>query len=72
MLAIMIWGVVELYFLSGTRWTNRFGANPLGKQQMRTRSAEARRRATTSWDQESEIELVPHNGPPPLWRVTQG
>jgi uncharacterized membrane protein YhaH (DUF805 family) len=60
-----LWGIVELYFLPGTRWTNRFGPNPLGKQPMRPRSAETRLRATTSWDQGSEIEMIPHIGSPP-------
>jgi uncharacterized membrane protein YhaH (DUF805 family) len=60
MLVLMIWGFIELYFLSGTRWTNRFGPNPLGKQQMRARSAETRLHATTPLDQRSEIEMVPH------------
>jgi uncharacterized membrane protein YhaH (DUF805 family) len=73
MLVLMIWGFVELYFLRGTKWTNRFGPNPLGKEQMRARSAEARRRATTAWDQESEIEMVPRTAsPPPVWRVNPG
>ncbi|HKS20387.1 MAG TPA: DUF805 domain-containing protein [Bradyrhizobium sp.] len=67
---LYIWGAVELYFLRGTRWTNQYGPNPLGKEQMRARSAQARLRATTAWDQDSEIEMVPHRaGPPPLWRV---
>jgi uncharacterized membrane protein YhaH (DUF805 family) len=60
MFVLMIWGCVELYFLRGTRWTNRFGPNPLGKQQMRARSAEERLHATTPLDQRSEIEMVPH------------
>ena len=73
MLVLMIWGFVELYFLRGTKWTNRFGSNPLGKEQMRARSERARLRATTPWDQESEIEMVPHKAsPPPLWRVKPG
>jgi uncharacterized membrane protein YhaH (DUF805 family) len=73
MLVLMIWGFVELYFLRGTKWTNRYGPDPLGKEQMRARSAQARLRATTAWDQESEIEMVPHKAsPPPLWRVNPG
>jgi uncharacterized membrane protein YhaH (DUF805 family) len=58
--AFCIWGFVEMYFLRGTRSTNQYGPNPLGKEQMRARSAQARLRATTAWDQESEIEMVPH------------
>jgi uncharacterized membrane protein YhaH (DUF805 family) len=67
------WGIVELYFLRGTRWTNRFGPNPLGKQQMRRRSPAERPRATTAWDQQSEIEMAPHTGsPPPGMHVNRG
>jgi uncharacterized membrane protein YhaH (DUF805 family) len=46
--ACYLWGVAELYFLPGTRSTNRFGPNPLGKQQMRPRSATTRLRATNA------------------------
>lgn len=70
MLALMMWGLVELHFLRGTKWTNRFGPDPLGKEQMRARSEHARLRATTPWQQDSEIEMVPHTAsPPPGWRV---
>jgi uncharacterized membrane protein YhaH (DUF805 family) len=73
MLVLMIWGFVELYFLRGTKWTNRYGPDPLGKEQMRVRSERARLRATTAWSQDSEIELVPHKaGPPPAMRVNRG
>jgi uncharacterized membrane protein YhaH (DUF805 family) len=73
MLVLMIWGFVELYFLRGTKWTNRYGPDPLGKEQMRARSVQERLRASTPWDQESEIEMVPHTAsPPPLWRVKPG
>jgi uncharacterized membrane protein YhaH (DUF805 family) len=62
MLALMIWGFVELYFLSGSRKTNRFGANPLLVTETGPR-----------WEQQSEIEMVPHKAsPPPLWRVKSG
>jgi uncharacterized membrane protein YhaH (DUF805 family) len=70
---LCLWGFVELYALRGTKWTNQYGPDPLGKEQMRARSARARLRATTAWDQESEIEMVPHTAsPPPLWRVKPG
>ena len=70
MLTLMIWGFVELYFLRGTKWTNRFGPDPLRKEQMRARSERDRLRATTPWSQDSEIEMVPHkSGPPPGLRV---
>ncbi len=49
MFVLMMWGFVELYFLRGSRKTNRFGPNPLLP-------------VTTAhrWDQNSEIEMVPH------------
>jgi uncharacterized membrane protein YhaH (DUF805 family) len=63
--ACHIWGVVELYFRAGTPWTNRFGPDPLDEQVMRHRSGVSRLRATTAWDQDSEIEMIPHIGSPP-------
>ena len=71
-LVLCVWGFVELLFLRGTKWTNRFGPNPLGKEQMRARTERDRLRATTPWDQESEIEMVPKAGPPPVWHVKPG
>ncbi len=69
-LLLMLWGFVELYFLRGTKWSNRYGPDPLGKEQMRLRSERARLRATTPWSQDSEIEMVPHTAsPPPAMRV---
>ena len=63
--ALCTWGLIELCFLKGSRKTNRFGANPLAPPPARdTRSR---------WDQQSEIEMVPHKaGPPPVWRVKPG
>jgi uncharacterized membrane protein YhaH (DUF805 family) len=55
----MIWGFVEMYCLKGSRKTNRFGSNPL--QPIDTKP---------HWEQQSEIEMVPHKaGPPPVWYV---
>jgi uncharacterized membrane protein YhaH (DUF805 family) len=57
-----IWAFVELYCLKGSRKTNRFGPNPLAPVDKRPR-----------WDQQREIEMVPHKaGPPPVWRVKPG
>jgi uncharacterized membrane protein YhaH (DUF805 family) len=71
--ALIIWGFVELYCRKGTRATNLFGPNPLGKQQARPRSAESRLRASTAYDPQSGIELVPYIGsPPPSMHVKRG
>jgi uncharacterized membrane protein YhaH (DUF805 family) len=57
-----VWGFVEMYCRKGTTGTNRFGADPLAPIDTRP-----------PWDQQSEIEMVPHNaGPPPVWRVKPG
>jgi len=70
---LCIWGFIELGCLKGNSWPNRFGPNPLGKQPSGSRSAHARLRATTAWDQQSEIEILPHIGsPPPAMHVKRG
>ena len=57
-----IWGLVDMYCLRGTRGPNRFGSDPLAPPDTRPR-----------WDQNSEIDLVPHKaGPPPVWHVKRG
>ena len=48
-----VWGFIELCFLRGTKGTNRYGADPLTP--IDTRPA---------WDQQSEIEMVPHKADP--------
>jgi len=71
--ACYLWGIVELYFLPGTRWTNRFGPDPLGKQPTRPRSPTSRLGSTTAWNPQSEIEMAPHLGsPPPGMHVNRG
>ena len=58
---LVLWGFVEMYCLKGSRMTNRFGPDPLApKPPVDTRPP---------WDQQSEIEMVPKAGPPPVWRV---
>ena len=57
---LMIWGFVEIYLLSGTRWTNRFGSNPLPKVQTRPRTTSSSR-----WDQTSAFEFVPRSASSP-------
>ena len=59
---LYVWGFVEMYCLKGSRKTNRFGADPLTPPPPRD--------TRPPWDQQSEIEMVPHKaGPPPVWRV---
>ena len=55
-LVLVIWGFVDIYCLQGTRWTNRFGPNPLPKVQGRQRSARTGSRAASGWDQQSEMQ----------------
>jgi uncharacterized membrane protein YhaH (DUF805 family) len=50
---LSIWGFVEMYFLKGTRGPNRFGPDPLAPRDTGPR-----------WDQQSELELVPHSDGP--------
>lgn len=67
---LMIAGFVELYCLKGTRWTNRFGPNPLPKEQGRPRSS---RGGSSSWNQTDAMEFVPHQASsPPGMRVKRG
>ena len=50
-----IWGLVEMCGLRGTRGPNRFGPDPLAPRDTRP-----------GWDQQSELEFVPHSaGPTP-------
>jgi uncharacterized membrane protein YhaH (DUF805 family) len=46
---LSVWGFVEMYCLKGTAGTNRFGPDPLAPVDTRP-----------AWDQQSEIEMVPH------------
>lgn len=46
---LMIGGFIDIYCLKGTRWTNRFGPNPLPKEQTRPRSG---RGSSSDWDQQ--------------------
>ena len=63
--AFYVWGFIEMYCLKGSRKTNRFGADPLTPPPPRD--------TRPPWDQQSEIEMVPHKaGPPPVWHVKPG
>lgn len=59
---ISVWGCVETLFLRGSRGPNRFGADPLALPDTRP-----------GWDQQSELQFVPHSaGPPPGPHVNRG
>ena len=60
--ALCIWGFVEMYCLKGSRKTNRSGPTRCSRSIRRPR-----------WEQNREIEMVPHKaGPPPVWHVKRG
>ncbi len=60
------WGLVEMYFLHGTRGPNRFGPDPLAPVSATADTA-------SRWDQQSELEFVPHSaGPSPGPHVKRG
>jgi uncharacterized membrane protein YhaH (DUF805 family) len=62
---LVLWGFIEMYGLNGSRKTNRFGADPLAPPPPRD--------TRPPWDQQSEIEMVPHKaGPSPVWHVKPG
>jgi uncharacterized membrane protein YhaH (DUF805 family) len=56
---LYIWGFIEMAFLKGTRGPNRFGTDPLAPVSTGAHAA-------SRWDQQSELEFVPHSaGPSP-------
>lgn len=59
-LLLMIAGFVDIYCLKGTRWTNRFGPNPLPKVQTRPHRSQSGSRSTSGWNQSDAMEFVPH------------
>jgi hypothetical protein len=61
---LYIWGFIELAFLRGTSYPNRYGPNPLGKTHVR-QGGDSGSRSTQGWDQHSELEMVPHKAGPP-------
>jgi uncharacterized membrane protein YhaH (DUF805 family) len=67
---LALWGLVEMYCLRGSPWTNRFGTDPLPKIQTRSRGEP---RTSPAWDLQSEVEFVPHSaGPSPGAHVKRG
>jgi uncharacterized membrane protein YhaH (DUF805 family) len=67
-IVLSIWGFVEMYCLKGTRWPNRFGPNPLGKEQASRGGIRSSGR-----DQINDTEAVPYRAsPPPGMHVKRG
>ena len=63
---LYIWGFIEMAFLKGTRGPNRFGSDPLAPVSTGAHAA-------SRWDQQSELEFVPHSaGPPEVTHVKRG
>lgn len=71
---LSIWSFVELFCLRGTRGPNRFGPDPLPKEQTRPRSEQRTGLRTSSgWDQFGELEMAPHSASPqPASHVNRG
>ncbi|QIG96758.1 MULTISPECIES: DUF805 domain-containing protein [unclassified Bradyrhizobium] len=63
---LYIWGFIELAFLRGTSYPNRYGPNPLGKaHERRGGDSGSGSRSGRGWDQQSELDIVPHKAGPP-------
>ena len=63
--AAFIWGTFEMFFVRGTCGPNRFGSDPLAPV--------AAAKTQLRWDQQSEMEFVPHSaGPSPGAHVKRG
>lgn len=62
---VAFWGLVEMLCLKGTTGPNRFGPDPLAPVTPED--------ARPHWEQQSELEFVPHNaGPSPGQHVKRG
>ena len=61
-LALWLWGLVEMFCRPGTSGHNRFGPDPLLDIEDSSASAAS---PAQSWDQQREIEFVPPSASPP-------
>ncbi|WP_409190946.1 DUF805 domain-containing protein [Bradyrhizobium sp. RDM4] len=59
---LWLWGLVEMFCLRGTSGHNRFGPDPLAETEDSSASASS---PAKSWDQQSEVEIVPPSASPP-------
>jgi len=63
---LCVWCFIELFCLRGTKGPNRFGPDPLAPVSPNAPAA-------SRWDQQSELEFVPHSaGPSPVSHVKRG
>lgn len=60
---LWLWGLVEMFCLRGTTGPNRFGPDPLADIDDSSAAPPAK-----SWDQQSELDIVPYRAPPPRAR----
>ncbi|MDI3560508.1 DUF805 domain-containing protein [Bradyrhizobium sp. Arg816] len=56
--SLWLWGFVEMFCVPGSTGDNRFGPDPLAETEDGSSPAK-------SWDQQSELELVPPSASPP-------
>lgn len=64
---LSVWCFVELFCLKGTKGPNQYGPDPLAPQAPRA-PVQTRPR----WDQQSELESVPHSAGPAAARLDHG
>jgi uncharacterized membrane protein YhaH (DUF805 family) len=57
-----LWGFVEMFCLRGSLGSNRFGPDPLAEVEDNSASTPPSQK---SWDQQSELEIVPPSASPP-------
>ena len=57
-----LWGLVEMFCLHGSLGSNRFGPDPLAEVEDNSTSTPPPQK---SWDQQSELEIVPPSASPP-------
>ena len=57
-----LWGFVEIFCLRGSLGSNRFGPDPLAEVEDNAASTPPSQK---SWDQQSELEIVPPSASPP-------
>jgi uncharacterized membrane protein YhaH (DUF805 family) len=53
---LWLWGLVEMCVVKGTTGPNRYGADPLVQAKARARASSGQ-----DWDQQRELELIPHS-----------